>query len=257
MSDYYTEPDSEIYEEVQFIKSYILKSNTFYAQHHLLCGMFMSDLEDCIPKLKKIEYAYSSIISAYYYSYYTDFVDQVVMSTMNRMITYLNKEIESISVKERIPFLIDPFHLEWKVRDILDTMYLLGKFRLGQSVKRIYDRNLEDIKSVATNLRCFVMPYINPEEILKKALNNTLQKIDELENKEFLQSEINNANEELRKIKKWRPFRSNTRKIEQIKEQENFIFQLSLRSEIEKKKEIDSLKKELNKIQDRLHIFNI
>jgi hypothetical protein len=88
-------------------------------------------------------------------------------------------------------------------------------------------------------------------------LNNTLQKIDELENKEFLQSEINNANEELRKIKKWRPFRSNTRKIEQIKEQENFIFQLSIRSEIEKKKEIDSLKKELNKIQDRLHIFNI
>jgi hypothetical protein len=125
----------------------------------------------------------------------------------------------------------------------------MGSFEMHSQLKSQYLINLNGIKKIAEQLG---LSTLSPKEELLKIIAKAESVLRDYKNKIFFISEINLANKELAAIKAWHFLRSESTKLDHIRNQEINIRHLKTKSEQEKASQIKQQQKRISDLQVKL-----
>jgi hypothetical protein len=112
-----------------------------------------------------------------------------------------------------------------------------------------YNECLVALKAMVSALG---MSSIRPKERVRNELKQAEQELQNLKVQTFLKSEIENAKVEMIRIKGWQLFRDQSKREQQILEQEAQIKNLQLQSEENKLSQIKSQQSKIDKLNTQL-----
>lgn len=203
--------------------------------------------EDCISDMKEIKYIVGEISPLY-----SSLCNQIVICTQNKIIQHLNNMI-AVFLPERdkniINAMLNP--INEIAQSAIDAMYLLGKLRMDYLVRFKYEQNQEALKLFSKKL-LLTRRSMNYDEWLLWQLKHEENELEKIAKSNFLETDIQKEEKNLHKLKKWRIFRSELKKLKQINEKEECITQLKLKSENEKKIKINEKQNYINKLKNRI-----
>jgi len=198
-------------------------------------------IDTCKPKLNAIKNALGADDD-----YYLNISSAVVQNAQNMLVQAVNEIIEA---SNRRSFGSSLSSDRTSIQNALDITFKMGSFDMHTTLKTHYKKNLEGIKNIAGQLG--ISTY-SPKEKIQQEKAQAERKLKEIQNKIFFQSEINEANSEMAKIKEWQFLRSQSDRESQIRNQENKIRQLKTRSEQEKASQIKLQQKRISDLQVKL-----
>ena len=221
----------------------------------------------------------------------------LVQKVQNLLINLINKELHRQHRYNPINLPEDPHTLFLKkliIRTALETTFLLESLDMENNLRKVYYKNLEDLKTISIN---YGVTTIHPREELRSLILRNEREIEEKHKKVFLkreiedikvqqeknsnaqyfQNEINNLLEQIKQLNKWKFFKNKSKLYNQInvlkKEIEHFEdlnnqekikcannLNISLRAlveknEIEKKNSINEQKQEIANLQVLLNQY--
>lgn len=166
-------------------------------------------------------------------------------STLSMLITNTMVNLINITLGNKYLLLYDTW-------DIIAKIKLLPKSTEASRYIRTIENSLSNIDPMLSAAKLLNSPKI----LARKELEENENLLDKAHKKVFLKSEIDLANSKLNKLKAWQPFRNKKKKESQIADQQNVIDNLLIKSEIEKKAEIERLNKAINGIQKKIKYLN-
>lgn len=166
-------------------------------------------------------------------------------STLSMLITNTMVNLINITLGNKYLLLYDTW-------DIIAKIKLLPKSTEASRYIRTIEKSLSNIDPMLSAAKLLNSPKI----LARKELEENENLLDKAHKKVFLKSEIDLANSKLNKLKAWQPFRNKKKKESQIADQQNVIDNLLIKSEIEKKAEIERLNKAINGIQKKIKYLN-
>ncbi len=200
------------------------------------------DLVDtCKPKLIKIKDALGSSDD-----FYLNISSAVVQNAQKMLVQAVNEIIETSNNRS---FGVSLSSDKASIQTALDITLKMGSFDMNTTLKTHYKKNLEGIKNLAGQLG---ISTLSPKEKIQQEKAQAERKLRDIQNKVFLQSEINTANSEMATIKEWQFLRSQADRESQIRNQENKIRQLKTKSEQEKASQIKLQQKHISDLQIKL-----
>lgn len=198
-------------------------------------------IDSCKPKLIAIKNVLGTNDD-----YYLNISSAVVQNAQNMLVQAVNEIIEA---SNRRSFSSSLSSDRTSIQNALDITFKMGSFDMHTTLKTHYKKNLEGIKNIAGQLG--ISTY-SPKEKIQQEKAQAERKLKEIQNQIFFQSEINEANGEMAKIKEWQFLRSQSDRESQIRNQENKIRQLKSRSEQEKASQIKLQQKRISDLQVKL-----
>ncbi len=201
-------------------------------------------IDSCKPKIIKIK----SVLGIND-ELYLAISSTVVQNAQNMLVAAVNEALEdpSIAIYARMGSI--PPNLKTNIASALELTFKLGSFDMNSSLKSHYNKNLEGIKSIASQLS---ISTLSPRDKVQQELNQAERKLKEIQNQVFFKSEISAAHAEMNSIQQWQFLRSESDKQSQIANQQNKIKQLMLRSENEKATQIRNQQNTINTIKTKL-----
>jgi hypothetical protein len=166
-------------------------------------------------------------------------------STLSMLITNTMVNLINITLGNKYLLLYDTW-------DIIAKIKLLPKSTEASRYIRTIENSLSSIDPMLSAAKLLNSPKI----LARKELEENENLLERVHKKVFLKSEMDLANSKLIKLKAWQPFRNKEEKESQIAEQQNIIDNLLIKSEVEKKAEIERLNKVIYDIQKKIKYLN-
>jgi hypothetical protein len=166
---------------------------------------------------------------------YLNLSSAIVHHAQNMVIQAVNVKLEENKNKPFIGFGFPMVELDNIISSALDVTFKMGTYDMHGSLKEHYNKNLEDLKSLARQLH---ISTLSPKEKLQTELRNAENRLKEIQNTTFYNSELAIANNELHKIQEWQFLRSKSDRDHQINTQQKKINSIKQMSEEEKRKQV-------------------
>lgn len=271
-----------ISEDLQFITRMMIEIDSSSTDVHAAKKIVVL----CKPELKKIKNVLENSDE-----FYLNISSLLVQKVQNLLIKLINKELYRPQRFNPLNLLEDPHTLFLKklvIRTALETTFLLESLDMNDNLRKVYGKNLEDLKTISIN---FGVTTIHPREELRSLIMRNEREIEEKHKKVFLKreiddiklqqdknstaqyfhKEINNLLEQMKQVNKWKFFKNKSKLENQInalkKEIEHYEdlnnkekikcannLNISLRAlveknEIERKNSINTQKQEIANLQ--------
>lgn len=201
-------------------------------------------IDSCKPKVVKIR----SVLGAYD-ELYLAISSTVVQNAQNMLVAAVNEVLNHPSIGAYARLGMNHPTLQNTIESALDITFKLGSFDMHPSLRSHYNKNLEGIKSIASQLS---ISTLSPREKVQQELNQAERKLKEIQNQVFFKSEINLAHAEMNRIQQWQFLRSEADRQSQIANQQNKIKQLMSKSENEKATQIRNQQNTINALKTKL-----
>jgi len=201
-------------------------------------------IDSCKPKIIKIK----SVLGGND-ELYLAISSTVVQNAQNMLVAAVNEAIEDPSIARYARMGSIPPNLKTNIASALELTFKLGSFDMNSTLRSHYNKNLEGIKSIASQLS---ISTLSPRDKVQQELNQAERKLKEIQNQVFFKSEISSAQAEMNSIQQWQFLRSESDKHSQIANQQYKINQLKLRSENEKTTQIRTQQNTINAIKTKL-----
>jgi len=211
-------------------------------------------VDSCKPRIDKIKVILGSSDDLY-----LSISSTIVQNAQNMLVQVINNAIEGKTKKivpkfrlvENTSLEVSYIILEATIPSVLDLTFKMGCFDMRPNLKTNYKSNLDSLISLAKQFR---ISTLSPKEIVAQELKQAENKLKNIQNQVFFQTEINTAKAELNTIKEWQFLRSQTERYAQMHTQERKIDQIIAKSEQEKASQIKAQQQIINVIKNKLKL---
>jgi hypothetical protein len=187
-------------------------------------------IDECNPELLKIKQKLGVSDELY-----VEISSEVVRRAQNMIVQAVNEKFYELTNNQLTSLVDSTLSINQVIEMALDSIFKLGTFEMDLMLKNNYFLNLEQLKLLAKKIG---VSTLTPKQMLKKDLKNAEEKLISIQNTTFLKIELINAEIEMKRIKKWHFLRTKTDRELQIRNQQDKIGEIQLKSFNEKIKKI-------------------
>lgn len=201
-------------------------------------------VDSCKPKIFKIKSILGSSDE-----FYLGLSSAIVNNAQNMLVQAVNIMVNQHNNNPLAQFRLSNADLEHVITRALDTTFKLSTFDIHPTLKPKQKENLDGIKSLARQLD---ISTLTPKERLQNELQKAEGNLKNIKNYIYLDSEIDNARNEMSKIKEWQFLRSQSEKDRQISEQQKKIDLLLKQSAEEKSRQVLRQQSVINDLKNKI-----